>query len=78
MPTRKSATKKTSEPKKAVKKSFAARPETGPVPPYGDPIRAAIARGDAREMKSVAASARKWLKDAQAALEQLEAALKKK
>jgi uncharacterized protein DUF1843 len=66
--------------KKAAKKSTrkALRPDTGAVPPYGDPIRKAIARGDAREMKSVAASARKWMADVQAALDQLDSALKKK
>ena len=67
--------------KKAAKKSTkkkAARPETGPVPPYGDPIRKAIARGDAREMKNVAASARKWMADVQAALSDLDSAMKKK
>lgn len=66
--------------KKATKKSTtrAARPDTGAVPPYGDPIRKAIARGDAREMKNVAASARKWMADVQAALDQLDSALKKK
>ena len=66
--------------KKAAKKSTkkAARPDTGALPPYGDPIRKAIARGDAREMKNVAASARKWLADVQAALDQLDSALKKK
>ncbi|HET6980149.1 MAG TPA: DUF1843 domain-containing protein [Pyrinomonadaceae bacterium] len=74
MPARKT-TKKAST-KRSAKKT--ARPETGPVPPYGDPIRKAIARGDAREMKSVAASARKWMADVQAALDQLESALKKK
>ena len=75
MPARKT-TKKAASKKKSTKK--AARPETGPVPPYGDPIRKAIARGNAREMKTVAASARKWLSDVQSALEQLEGALKKK
>lgn len=74
MPARKPATKKAA--KKSTKKT--ARPDTGPVPPYGDPIRKAIARGDAREMKTVAASARKWLSDVQSALDQLETALKKK
>ena len=67
--------------KKAAKKSTkkkATRPESGPVPPYGDPIRKAIARGDTREMKNVAASARKWLADVQAALAQLDSALKNK
>ena len=73
MPARKTTTK-------AAKKSTgkAARPDTGAVPPYGDPIRKAIARGDAREMKNVAASARKWMADVQAALDQLDSALKKK
>ena len=74
MPARKT-TKKTASKKSTKKK--AARPETGAVPPYGDPIRKAIARGDAREMKNVAASARKWLADVQAALAQLDSALKK-
>ena len=64
--------------KKSTKKAAAARPDTGAVPPYGDPIRKAIARGDAREMKNVAASARKWMSDVQAALDQLDSALKKK
>ena len=68
-------TKKTA--KKSTKKK-ATRPETGPVPPYGDPIRKAIARGDARAMKNVAASARKWMADVQAALADLDSALKKK
>ena len=73
MPARKTTTK-------AAKKSTgkAARPDTGAVPPYGDPIRKAIARGDAREMKNVAASARKWMADVQAALDQLDSAMKKK
>ena len=66
--------------KKAAKKSTkkALRPDTGALPPYGDPIRKAIAHGDAREMKSVAASTRKWMADVQAALDQLDSALKKK
>jgi hypothetical protein len=62
--------------KKSTKKT--ARPENGAVPPYCDPISKAIARGDAREMKNVAASARKWMADVQAALDQLDSALKKK
>jgi hypothetical protein len=74
MPARKT-TKKAA--KKSTKKA-AARPDTGALPPYGDPIRKAIARGDTREMKSVAASARKWMADVQAALDQLDSALKKK
>lgn len=75
MPARK--TTKKAATKKSTKKK-AARPDTGALPPYGDPIRKAIARGDAREMKNVAASARKWMADVQAALDQLDSALKKK
>ena len=76
MPARKKAA---STKKASTKKSskLAARPETGPVPPYGDPIRGAIARGDVQEMKNVAASARKWVSDVQSALKQLYSAIKK-
>lgn len=73
MPTKTSGKK--SGTKKSSKKS--ARVESGPVPPYGDPIRKAIARGDAQEMKTVAASARKWMSDVQSALDQLDGAMKK-
>ena len=77
MPTRKTSSKKTAAKKTTKRTSLAARPETGTVPPYGDPIRAAIARGDAREMKNVAASARKWMSDVQSALDELDGALTK-
>jgi len=52
--------------------AVAARPTGGAVPPYGEAIRQATARGDQAEMRKAAASARKWIKDAQAALEKLE------
>ena len=74
MPARKTTKKST----KKAGKSKAARPDTGPVPPYGEAIRGAIARGDAQEMKNVAASARKWITDAQVALKDLDSALKPK
>lgn len=76
MPARKTS-KKTSAKKSTKKTSGAARVQSGAVPPYGDPIRKAIARGDAREMKNVAASARKWMTDVQAALDQLDSAMTK-
>ena len=76
MPTRKTSAKK-SGGKKSAKTALASRVESGPVPPYGDPIRKAIARGDAQEMKTVAASARKWMSDVQSALDQLDSAMKK-
>ena len=75
MPARKTSGKK-STAKKSTKKS-SARAESGPVPPYGDPIRKAIARGDQREMKNVAASARKWMADVQSALDKLDTAMTK-
>ena len=53
------------------------RPESGPIPPYGEAIRGAQARGDLQEMRNTAAGARKWLADATAALEQLESSIKK-
>jgi len=71
MPARKKTTKKSS-----TKKSAKAAP-TGALPPYGDPIRGAIARGDVQEMKDVAANARKWVSDVQSALKDLDSALKK-
>ena len=77
MPTRKTSAKKTSAKKSTKRSAAAAQPASGAVPPYGDPIRKAIARGDHREMKNVAASARKWVADVQAALDQLDGALKK-
>lgn len=49
----------------------------GPVPPYGVAIKEALARGDAQEMRRVAASGRKHLKDVQAALARLEKAIEK-
>jgi hypothetical protein len=77
MPTRKTSGKKAGAKKITKRSAAAARPDSGAVPPYGDPIRKAIARGDQREMKNVAASARKWMADVQAALDQLDGALKK-
>lgn len=65
MPAKKSSTKK-------------AAPTVGAVPPYGPPIKEAIARGNVAEMKKLAASSRKWLKDVQSALDALEKAIGKK
>lgn len=75
--TTKSATKSKSKSKKSSKTSAARSVETGPVPPYGIAIREAMARGNTREMKNLAASSRKWLAEVQSALEQLESSLKK-
>ncbi|HYY98203.1 MAG TPA: DUF1843 domain-containing protein [Pyrinomonadaceae bacterium] len=73
MPTSKGSTKKSATKKGGGKKATAGvRATSGAVPPYGPPIREAMARGDASEMRRVAASARKWIEDAQDALEKLE------
>lgn len=78
MPARKTSGKKSAAKKSSKKMSAAAAaPASGALPPYGDPIRKAIARGDQREMKNVAASARKWMADVQSALDQLDSAMKK-
>ena len=72
---KKGAAKKGSS--KKGRAAAAARPTSGAVPPYGEAIRQATARGDQAEMRKAAASARKWIKDAQAALEKLEKRLGK-
>ena len=72
--------KKVSGKSKSAKgggKSAKAIDTGGPVPPYGVAIKEALARGDAQEMRRVAASGRKHLKDVQAALARLEKAIEK-
>ncbi|HEV7377356.1 MAG TPA: DUF1843 domain-containing protein [Pyrinomonadaceae bacterium] len=81
MPTRKSSSQTSSKSSGKAQqgaKGGAAKSASvsGAIPPYGVPIQEAIARGDKQEMRKVAASARKWLKDVQAALDQLDKASK--
>ena len=76
MPTRKRSTS-TSKLARVSKKISATRGENGPVPPYGDPIRQAIARGDLQEMRKVAASTRRWLKSINTLLARLERQIEK-
>jgi hypothetical protein len=68
MTTKKSATR-TKFPKSSVRT---------PVPPYGIAIKEAIARGNAQEMRKLAGSARKYVKDVQTALDKLDKTLAKK
>ena len=76
-------TKKAGKSKKTTKKSSKkarkarGRVETGQVPPYGEVIRGAIARGDMQGMRNAATSARKWIADVQSALDELESAMNK-
>lgn len=72
MATRKSQTQKGGAAKKSAS-SVASRP--GALPPYGQAIREAMSRGDAAEMKKTAATARKYVKDVQTALDKLDRAL---
>lgn len=76
MPNRKS--KSSAKTKSQQSRGSGSRPlkASGPLPPYGLAIRDAIARGDVREMRRVAASARKYLKDLQAALDAMEKSLR--
>ena len=76
MATRKSAPRKGG--KAASSSAAAKRSSITPVPPYGEAIRDALVRGDAAEMKRVAASARKYLSNVQAALDKLDKSLGKK
>ncbi len=76
MPTRKRSTS-TSKLTRVSKKISATQGENGPVPPYGDPIRQAIARGDLQEMRKVAASTRRWLKSINTLLARLERQIEK-
>jgi hypothetical protein len=71
MATRKSAPRKARNTQAA---STASSRAAG-IPPYGNPIREAIARGDVAEMKKLSVSARKYLSDVQAAIDSLDRAL---
>ena len=71
-----SKTTTTSSRAASAKKAQAA-PGSASVPPYGLPIREAIARGDVQEMRKLALSTKKWLTDVQAALGSLEKAIQK-
>lgn len=73
----KQGSKKGAAKKGSSKKGGGVSAAAGAVPPYGEAIRQASARGEEAEMRKVAASARKWIKDAQAALDKLEQKLAK-
>jgi hypothetical protein len=77
MATKKGSAKGAAKKGSGKKSASSARATGGAVPPYGEAIRQATARGDEAEMRRAAASARKWIKDAQAALEKLEKRLAK-
>ncbi len=73
-----------SKPTKGSKSSKGAKAKpaksvarVGPLPPYGVPIREAMARSDKKEMQKLATTTRKYLKDIQSALDALEKAISK-
>ena len=69
--------KKSKPAKKSSSTSKSKTAQGGPVPPYGVPIREAIARGNKSEMKSLASSTRKYVADVQRALKVLEGKIAK-
>jgi len=68
------AVKKSKSPKQA---STIKKAASGQLPPYGDPIRGAMARGNLTEMKSLAARTRKYIADLERALKDLEGKIAK-
>lgn len=78
MPTKSPQKKKAATSKTSSGKSAAAAIRSGALPPYGVPIREALARGDAREMQGLATATRQYLKNVQTALAKLDAATGKK
>lgn len=74
---KKPQTRKAISKSKKAGRATAAGAKGGAVPPYGVPIREAIARGNVREMKTLAATTRKWLSEVSSALAHLESSLKK-
>ena len=70
--------KKSKSAKKAAKKAGAGKRPTSPaVPPYGPPIRDAIARGNLAEMKSLAARTRKYVAEVERAVKALDGKIAK-
>ena len=60
----------------AAKKSTSAV-KSGPLPPYGVPIKEAIASGDLRTMKAMQKTTQKYIADIEKALKTLEAKIAK-
>jgi hypothetical protein len=74
--------KKVTKPR-TTKRSVSRR-SVANVPPYGDPIRQAIAQGEPAAMRQMSVAARRWiattekqLADAKKALEKLDATIRK-
>ena len=76
MATKKSQSPTKTKSKKTQRAASKRSPASGPLPPYGVAIRQAIERGDVREMRRVANAARKWQKNVETALAQMEKLMK--
>lgn len=63
--------------KSAAKASTGKRAASGAVPPYGPPIRDAMARGNLSDMKSLAARTRKYIAELERAVKALEGKIAK-
>lgn len=63
---------------KAAKSTRASIPTGGALPPYGVPIKAAIAGGNLREMKTMATRTRKHISEVERALKGLEREIEKR
>jgi Domain of unknown function (DUF1843) len=61
-----------------AKSAKASDPIGGPLPPYGVPIKAAIAGGNLREMKAMATQTRKHIAEVERALKGLEREIEKR
>ena len=63
--------------KKASAKKSAAAARGGPLPPYGVPIKEAIAGGNLGEMKALATRTRKYIAEIEGALKTLDSKISK-
>lgn len=67
--------------KKSTSKAKSTKPSAksgGPLPPYGVPINEAIAGGNVRDMKAMAARTRKYIAELEKALKALDGAIGKR
>jgi hypothetical protein len=76
MPVKKSQSSAKTKSRKAPRASAGSRARGGPLPPYGVAIQNAIASGDVREMRKVAAATRKWLGEVKTSLAAMEKSVK--
>ena len=76
MPNKKSQSSAKTKATKTKRARAGSLAQGGPLPPYGVAIRNAIASGDVREMRKVAAATRKWMREVQTSLAAMEKSVK--